>query len=78
MFDIKQSEVVGQTNKLLWNIWQELKAMNEPATAEQVRPDLDGFSRKELMALVKELPAKPEGWSRLSNDALKQILKEGA
>ena len=25
MFDIKEKDIMGQTNKLLYNIWQELK-----------------------------------------------------
>lgn len=26
MFDIKEQDVLGQTNKILFNIWQELKS----------------------------------------------------
>ena len=77
MFNITEYEVVGMTNKLLFNIWQELAKMNEPATIEQTRPNLDGLKRNELMALVKALPNKPESWSKLSNEQLKQLLKEG-
>jgi len=77
MFNITEYEVVGMTNKLLFNIWQELAKMNEPATAEQTQPSLDGLKRNELMALVKALPNKPESWSKLNNEQLKQLLKEG-
>lgn len=77
MFNITEQEVVGTTNKLLFNIWKSLEAMNEPATAEQVRPDLNELKRNDLMALVKALPVKPEGWTRLSNVELVKLLKEG-
>lgn len=77
MFEINKQFCVTPTEKLLWNIWQELKAMNEPATIEQVQPNLDGLKRNELMALVKTLPNKPESWSKLNNEQLKQLLKEG-
>jgi hypothetical protein len=34
MFDIKEIDVMGQTNKLLFNIWQELKKPQEVKPAE--------------------------------------------
>lgn len=67
--------------KLLWGIYETLQEINSrlrPATAEQTGADLDSLSRKELMALVKELEVKPEGWTRLGNQDLIKILKEGA
>lgn len=33
MFDIKEQDVLGQTNKLLFNIWQELK--NNPVMSQE-------------------------------------------
>ena len=77
MFNITEAEVVGTTNKLLFNIWKSLEATNEPATIEQTQPDLDGLKRNELMALVKALPNKPESWSKLGNEQLKELLREG-
>ena len=77
MFEIKKEFCVTPTEKLLFNIWQELREMNEPATIEQVQPNLDGLKRNELMTLVKALPNKPDGWSKLTNEQLKQLLKEG-
>lgn len=78
MFEIDKRFCVTPTEKLLWNIWQELAKMNEPATIEQVQPSLDGLKRNELMALVKAMPNKPDGWSKLGNDQLKELLREGA
>ena len=79
MFNITEADVVGISNKLLFNIWQELRAINEPATIEQVPCSLDGLKRNELMALVKQLPNKPESWSKMGNEQLKELLrKEGA
>jgi len=79
MFKINKSEVVGQTNKLLYNIWQTLERQKEPVPAEQDQDsNLGELKRAELMALVKSLPDKPPEWSRLSNEQLKRLLKEGA
>lgn len=68
--------------KLLFGIYetlQEIKTLLVPATAEQTAAvDFDSLKRNELMALVKALPEKPEGWSKLSNVELIRLLKEGA
>jgi hypothetical protein len=68
--------------KLLFGIYetlQEIKTLLVPATAEQTAAvDFDSLKRNELMALVKALPEKPEGWSKLSNAELIRLLKEGA
>ena len=67
--------------KLLWGIYetlQEIKSLLVPATAEQTAVDYDSLKRNELMPLVKALPEKPEGWSKLSNVELIRLLKEGA
>ena len=68
--------------KLLFGIYetlQEIKTLLVPATAEQTAAvDFDALKRNDLMALVKALPEKPEGWSKLSNAELIRLLKEGA
>ena len=67
--------------KLLYGIYealQEIKSLLVPATAEQTAADLDSLKRNELMSLVKALPDKPEGWSKLPNPELIKLLKEGA
>jgi len=67
--------------KLLWGIYetlQEIKEMLPPATAEQTGADLDSLKRADLMAMVKALPDKPDGWSKLTNADLVKLLKEGA
>lgn len=67
--------------KMLWGIYetlQEIKALLRPATAEQTETvDLDSLKRNDLMALVKALPEKPEGWPKLTNKQLIELLKEG-
>jgi hypothetical protein len=35
MFDIKKEDVTGTTNRLLFNIWQELKKPEQP---QEVKP----------------------------------------
>jgi hypothetical protein len=45
-FDIKSEQVAGTQNKLLFNIWQELKAIREQMQAEPVRPTREGTEVK--------------------------------
>ena len=81
---LKRDDVIlnNSDTKILWAIYetlQEIKALLVPATAEQTAAaDFDSLKRNELMALVKALPEKPEGWSKLSNAELIRLLKEGA
>ncbi len=35
MFDIKEQDILGQTNKLLFNIWQELKNNQIPVISQE-------------------------------------------
>jgi hypothetical protein len=83
MFEIKPENVTGTTNKLLFNIWQELKQGNallspmRKEIGEEI--DLDGLKRSEILALVKALPEKPPRWSQLPSEVLVALLKkEGA
>ena len=81
---LKRDDVIlnNSDTKILWAIYetlQEIKTLLVPATAEQTAAvDFDSLKRNELMALVKALPEKPEGWSKLSNAELIRLLKEGA
>jgi hypothetical protein len=66
--------------KLLWGIYetlQEIKSLLVPATREQTGADFDSLKRNELMALVKNLPERPDSWSKLGNKDLIKLLKEG-
>lgn len=80
---LKRDDVIlnNSDTKILWAIYetlQEIKALLVPATAEQTAAaDFDSLKRNELMALVKALPEKPEGWSKLGNQELIRLLKEG-
>ena len=69
--------------KILYGIYetlQEIRNLLLPAPAEQtgVEVDYDSLKRNELMALVKALPDKPEGWPKLKTPELINLLKEGA
>lgn len=78
--------------KILWGIYETLQEIRGlmgrgatipvPATREQTADGatyiLEGLKRNELMALVKALPEKPEGWPKLGNAELIKLLKEGA
>ena len=59
---------------------QEIKTLLVPATAEQTAAvDFDALKRNDLMALVKVLSEKPEGWTRFTNQEMINLLKkEGA
>jgi hypothetical protein len=86
MFDIKEQDVMGQTNKLLFNIWQELKS-NRVSTPvipqvtnkkEVKKAPLLGMKRPEILTLVKEkVTLLPPKWTRLSNEELLKLLKDG-
>jgi hypothetical protein len=40
MFDIKETDVLGQTNKLLFNIWQELKNRTIFIASQEAREEV--------------------------------------
>ena len=87
---LKRDDVIlnNSDTKILWAIFetlQEIKSMLQvPATAEQtqeskVETSLEGLKRQELMALIKDLPERPEGWTRFTNQEMINLLKkEGA
>ena len=87
---LKRDDVIlnNSDTKILWAIFetlQEIKSMLQvPATAEQTQESkaetsLEGLKRNDLMALVKALPEKPEGWTRFTNQEMINLLKkEGA
>ncbi len=87
---LKRDDVIlnNSDTKILWAIYetlQEIKALLQvPATAEQtqeskVETSLEGLKRQELMALIKALPERPEGWTRFTNQEMINLLKkEGA
>jgi hypothetical protein len=66
VFDIKEPDVMGQTNKLLFNIWKTLSG--------EVKSDM---KRPEMLAIIKGFKSKPEGWTKLSNNDLKKLIKDG-
>jgi hypothetical protein len=71
LYDIR--ELLIEQNELLKQIIgnkQEREEINN-------QTDIDSLKRADLMALVKELPNKPQGWTKLSNDELKALLKDG-
>lgn len=79
---LKRDDVIlnNSDTKILWAIFetlQEIKALLVPATAEQTTADYDSLKRNELMALVKNLPERPDSWSKLGNKDLIKLLKEG-
>jgi hypothetical protein len=87
---LKRDDVIlnNSDTKILWAIFetlQEIKSMlRVPATAEQTQESkaetsLEGLKRQELMALIKALPERPEGWTRFTNQEMINLLKkEGA
>ena len=49
MFDINRADVRGYDNRLLWNIWHELKQLNELLS---VRPPAEGAGAKAPKKLI--------------------------
>jgi hypothetical protein len=46
MFDLKKNDITGQANRLLYNIWQELKRLNKPQPARPMRKAAKGKAVK--------------------------------
>jgi hypothetical protein len=74
--------LVNSEIKLLYDIRELLIEQNEflkllTKTDNQTTAKVDDLKRADLMKLVKELPDRPQGWTKLSNDELKALLKEG-
>jgi hypothetical protein len=82
-------QVEGNINsvekQLLYDILVELKAIREDLKARDInipfseeKPltiDYTSMKRPDLMKLVTELDNKPEGWTKLSNQKLIELLK---
>ena len=75
-----RNDYYGDAEKLLFDIRQigtelltELKKLNQKE--EPKEQNLDDLKRGDLIAKVKELPDKPQGWTKLSNEELKNLLK---
>jgi hypothetical protein len=78
--------LVNSEIKLLYDIRELLIEQNELIKSlitkenqneSNNQPKLDGLKRADLMALIKELPNKPQGWTKLPNEELKALLKDG-
>ena len=60
LFDIR--ELLIEQNKLLKTLLPN-------------QEDLSALKRSELMARAKELPNKPHGWTKLSNEDMRTLLR---
>ncbi len=70
MFDIKEEQCNTKTDRLLYNIWQELKKMNEP------KDKYSKMNRRELIAEIKNtIDNPPKGWTRFSNEQMIALLR---
>ena len=74
--------LVNSEIKLLYDIRELLIEQNGllkllTKTDNQTTVQVDDLKRADLMKLVKELPDRPQGWTKLSNDELKTLLKGG-
>lgn len=73
--------LVNSEIKLLYDIRELLIEQNELLKGftgkKEVPINEDNLKRADLMALVKVLANKPQGWTKLSNDELKALLKDG-
>lgn len=73
MFDIQKERLNTKTDQLLFNIWQELKAIKQLLQEEE--NDYSKMKRHELMAEVKKLENKPKGWTKFTNEQLIELLR---
>lgn len=75
--------LVNSEIKLLYDIRELLIEQNELIkllTTERntgTTAQTDDLKRADLMKLVKELPDRPQGWTKLSNNELKALIKDG-
>jgi hypothetical protein len=76
--------LVNSEIKLLYDIRELLIEQNEllkflTKTDNQTtaKVDTENLKRADLMAKVKELANKPQGWTKLPNEELKALLKDG-
>lgn len=74
--------LVNSEIKLLYDIRELLIEQNGllkllTKTDNQTTAKVDDLKRADLMKLVKELPDRPQGWTKLSNDELKTLIKDG-
>ena len=74
--------LVNSEIKLLYDIRELLIEQNGllkllTKTDNQTTAKVDDLKRADLMKLVKELPDRPQGWTKLSNDELKTLIKGG-
>jgi hypothetical protein len=60
MFDVKTEQVTGTQNRLLFNIWQELKAIREQIQAGPVRPAREGTEAKPERSVKPKLEKCPK------------------
>jgi hypothetical protein len=80
----KDIHLVNSEIKLLYDIRELLIEQNEllkflTKTDNQTtaKVDTENLKRADLMAKVKELANKPQGWTKLPNEELKALLKDG-
>lgn len=75
--------LVNSEIKLLYDIRELLIEQNEflkclsGNSRTETTVQVDDLKRADLMKLVKELPDRPQGWTKLPNEELKTLLKDG-
>jgi len=79
-------ERMGDTNKLLYLVWQELRKISGTAKEEEKdkcesqikahEDKINAMSRAEMMAEIKTWTDddKPEGWTKMKTDVMRDIL----
>ncbi len=78
MFDIKPESLVSKTEKLLYNIWQELRRLNEfkPEPARPMRKATKGKGKAKGFVTCKQCGEKFDNRGKFFNH-LKEHKKEG-
>ena len=81
MFEVEKDNRMTKTERLLYNIWQELAKINEVKEDVKIelktdRLDIDNATRNELFAMAKPLKEKmPQGYAKLSTNELREAIR---
>lgn len=81
--DVKENDLIGNVEKLLYNILNELREINKKLTEheeevkEEIKPkiDFEGMKRVDLLKLVKGLDNPPSTYPKMRNVELIEVLK---
>lgn len=76
MFELNESNMISNKEKLLFNIQELLKEQNKILKGDlKEEVNLEELKRSQLLTMVKELPKKPKNYAKLKNEELINLLR---